>query len=93
MIKDGAAAAVSHGASLARTGIVAIDGHFSGDDEIVLRTLKDEVVALAKAEVDSDKIVTMKSGIVARPNIVLMEAGTYPRTWNLEEAEELDTFE
>jgi H/ACA ribonucleoprotein complex subunit 4 len=93
VIKDGAAAAVSHGASLARTGIIAIDGDFSNDDEIVLRTLKDEVVALARAEIDSDKIVMMKSGIVARPNIVLMEAGTYPRTWNREEAAESDRTE
>jgi len=93
VIKDGAAAAVSHGASLARTGIIAIDGDFSSDDEIILRTLKDEVVAVARAEVDSNKITTMKSGIVARPNIVLMEAGTYPRTWNREEAEESDETE
>ena len=81
VVQDSAAAAVAHGASLARVGVVAIDGQFDEDEEIAIRTMKDEVVAMARSVVSSDDVESMKSGIVARPHTVLMATDTYPRTW------------
>ena len=79
IIKDSAAAALSHGAPLARPGIVAIDGGWTKGSTMVAKTLKGEVVALVTLSVDATKIKPMKEGEVAKPEIVLMEADTYPR--------------
>jgi len=82
VVKDGAAAAVAHGAGLARAGVAAIDGRFEAGDEIIIRSLKDELVAVAESQVSSVAIQEMSGGIVARPQTVLLGSDVYPRTWN-----------
>ena len=48
VVKDGAAAALSHGAPLLRPGVVSIDEELSVGSEVLLVTMKGEAVAIAK---------------------------------------------
>ena len=80
-VKDGAAAAVCHGAPLLRPGVIAIDHGLANGDEVRLLTLKGEAVALARMQVDGARLAEMKTGEVAKSTTVLMEVDTYPRGW------------
>ena len=48
---------------------------------VLVKTLKDEAVALATCTEDSEKIAKAKSGIIANSERVLMERGRYPQMW------------
>lgn len=81
VIKDGAAAALSHGAPLLRPGVVSIDEDLKVGSEVLLVTMKGEAVAIAKMSQNSKVIPDMNQGEVAKPNCVLMREDTYPRSW------------
>ncbi len=81
VVKDGAAAALSHGAPLLRPGVVSIDDDLNVGTEVLLVTMKGEAVAIAKMSQNSKVIPDMNQGEVAKPNCVLMKEDTYPRSW------------
>ncbi len=81
VVKDGAAAALSHGAPLLRPGVVSIPENMNSGEEVLLVTLKGEAVALANLSQSSKVIPTMKEGEVAKPTSVIMKEDTYPRSW------------
>ena len=81
VVKDGAAAALSHGAPLLRPGVVSIDDDLNVGSEVLLVTMKGEAVAIAKMSQNSKVIPDMNQGEVAKPNCVLMKEDTYPRSW------------
>lgn len=81
VVKDGAAAALSHGAPLLRPGLVSIDDDLNVGSEVLLVTMKGEAVAIAKMSQNSKVIPEMNQGEVAKPNCVLMKEDTYPRSW------------
>jgi H/ACA ribonucleoprotein complex subunit 4 len=81
VIKDGAAAALSHGAPLLRPGVVSIPEDLGVGSEVLLVTMKGEAVALANLVQPSKVIPDMTQGEVAKPNCVLMKEDTYPRSW------------
>ena len=81
VIKDGAAAALSHGAPLLRPGVVSIPEDLGVGSEVLLVTIKGEAVALATLVQPSKVIPEMTQGEVAKPNCVLMKEDTYPRSW------------
>ena len=84
VIKDGAVSALSHGAPLARPGIVSVPRGFPTGTMVLLSSLKGEAVAIAELSVGSDSIPGMKSGQVATPKTVIMQPGAYPQTWSKE---------
>ncbi|MAJ18767.1 MAG: RNA-guided pseudouridylation complex pseudouridine synthase subunit Cbf5 [Euryarchaeota archaeon] len=84
VVKDGAAAAISHGAALARPGVVSLSEGIERGDLVVLESLKGEAVALAETNSAASKIASMQHGEVARPKVVLMQVGVYPQTWSKE---------
>ena len=81
VVKDGAAAALSHGAPLLRPGVVSIPEDLKVGTEVLLVTMKGEAVAIAKMSQNSSVIPDMTQGEVAKPNCVLMKEDTYPRSW------------
>ena len=83
-IKDGAAAALSHGAPLARPGVISAQKGVTEGTTVLLRTVKREAVSVATMKVDSDSLGEMKTGEVAIAKSVLMEPGTYPQSWSKE---------
>ena len=82
VVKDGAAAAVSHGASLARPGVVKATPGIKAGSLILIESLKAEAVAVAELIVDTDTLIGISSGEIAKPKSVLMTPGTYPQSWS-----------
>ncbi len=81
VVKDGAAAALSHGAPLLRPGLVSISENLTVGSDVLIVTMKGEAVAIAKMTQPSKVIPEMTQGEVAKPNCVLMQEDTYPRSW------------
>jgi H/ACA ribonucleoprotein complex subunit 4 len=81
IIKDGAVAAITHGAPLASVGVSALDTTVRRGDEILLQSMKGEAVALGTMSVNGEDVVNMKGGEIARPNLVLMATDVYPKRW------------
>ena len=82
VIKDGAVSALSHGAPLARPGIVSVPKGLPLGSTVLISSLKGEAVAISELSVHSDSIPEMKSGQIAAPKTVIMPPGTYPQTWS-----------
>jgi H/ACA ribonucleoprotein complex subunit 4 len=80
-VKDGAVSAVSHGAPLAKPGIVKASKGIKKGDSVIILSLKEEAVAIATLHVDSENLMEMSNGQVATAQSVLMAPGTYPQTW------------
>ena len=81
VVKDGAVAAVSHGAPLAKPGVVSAPRGLLQGSSVLISSIKGEAVAIAEISVDSDSIEQMKSGHVAIAKNVIMSPGIYPQTW------------
>ena len=82
VIKDGAVSALSHGAPLARPGVVSVPKGLPLGSTVLISSLKGEAVAVSELSVHSDSIPEMKSGQIAAPKTVIMPPGTYPQTWS-----------
>ena len=80
-VKDGAAAAIAHGAPLMRPGIVSVSENLERGDSVRLMTMKGELVALASMLTRTEMIPEMNEGEVARPDAVFLAAEAYPRSW------------
>lgn len=76
-ISDGAVDPVCHGSDLYVAGISKLNDKIHKNDMIAVMTLKDELVCIGKAEMDSDEILERKRGIVVKTKKVLMDRGTY----------------
>ena len=81
VVKDGAVAALSHGATLARPGVVRAPKGLPVGSSALVSSLKGEVVALATLSVATDSLLGMKTGQVATAQTVMMPPGVYPQTW------------
>ncbi len=81
VVKDTAVDAIAHGAQLAVPGVVKLHEGISRGDLVAIMTLKGELVAVGKAEMSSEEIVSASRGIAASIVRVFMEPGVYPRAW------------
>lgn len=82
VVRDGAVDALCRGASLAAPGVLSVETGIASGDIVAEMTLKGELIALANAEMSSEEIVDVDSGIVSEPERVIMEPGTYPKDWD-----------
>ncbi len=80
-IRDSAVDAICHGAELAIPGIVKLETGIRPKNAVAIYTLKDEVVALAEAQLSTESIMEAEKGIAAKTRRVVMKTGTYPREW------------
>ncbi|MHA1333981.1 MAG: RNA-guided pseudouridylation complex pseudouridine synthase subunit Cbf5 [Candidatus Odinarchaeia archaeon] len=80
-VRDTAVDAICHGASLAAPGVVKLETGIQKGSEILICTLKNEAIALAKAKMSSEEILSTTHGLVAETTRVIMERGTYPPAW------------
>lgn len=85
VISDNAVDAICHGAPLAAPGLLSLESGIAQGDDVALLTLKGEAVALGKAALNSQQMLDLKAGIVAKTERVIMKPGTYPRAWKLAE--------
>ncbi len=80
-IRDSAVDAICHGAALAVPGIVKLTNNITKGSLVAIMTLKDELVALGRAEMSSEEIMNASKGIAVRTTRVVMKRGTYPPLW------------
>jgi len=80
-IRDSAVDAICHGANLTAPGVVSYEDTVAPNRTVAILTLKGEAVALAKALVTAKELVEMDHGFVAKTQRVLMQRGTYPKSW------------
>jgi len=92
-IRDSAVDAICHGAALAAPGVVKLTNNIEKGSLIAIMTLKNELVALARAEMNSKEILSANKGIVARVTRVIMKRGTYPKLWKTAKEKEEVKFQ
>jgi H/ACA ribonucleoprotein complex subunit 4 len=80
-VKDGAVNAICYGAPLMAPGVARLTEGIEPGSYVALMTLKNELIAVAKAERTSEEILSMEKGVVARPLKVIMDRDVYPRSW------------
>ncbi len=85
IVKDTAVASVAYGAQLKRPGVYAYAGRFKAGDTVALFTRKSELVATAKALVDSTALESMDKGQVTETLRVFIDRDAYPRMWSRKE--------
>ncbi len=81
VVKDTAVDAICHGASVAAPGIVEIDEGISKGDLVSILTRNGEAVALGDAQMNSQQMLSARSGVALLLERVLMKPGTYPKLW------------
>ena len=67
-----------HGADLAIPGISLIDSGINQGDIIAITSLKGELIALGKARLSSEEMISKNKGSAVKTFRVFMEPGTYP---------------
>ena len=80
-IRDSAVAAVTYGADLAVPGIVKLHKGIKPGDLVAIMTLKDELVALGKAKMNTQEMFTKIKGIAVDVEKVFMPREWYPKMW------------
>ncbi|MFH0752578.1 MAG: RNA-guided pseudouridylation complex pseudouridine synthase subunit Cbf5 [archaeon] len=78
-IIDTAVDTISHGAALSVPGVVKLHDNINQGDIVAIMTLKDELVAIGEAQMNSQNILAQSRGIVATKLRVFMQAGIYPK--------------
>lgn len=80
-IKDSAVDAICHGADLAIPGIVSLDDGIQKGQTVAVMTLSGEGVGLGQALMNSEEIMKRSEGFAVDVSRVLMQPGTYERSW------------
>lgn len=76
---DNAVDTLCHGADLSIPGISKLNSEIEPTNLVAIMTLKNELIALGEAIMDSQQIMTQPRGIAVKIKKVFMEPGTYPR--------------
>jgi len=78
-VHDSAIDSICHGASLNVPGIVKLHSKIQKNDLIAVMSLKEELVALGNAFINSGQIFSEQKGLCVRINKVFMPPGVYPK--------------
>ena len=81
IIHDNSVDAICHGANLMKPGIVELDSEIKKDDFVLIKSLKDEAIAVGKAKLTTEEMVHMQKGQCANLERVIMKKDTYPSIW------------
>jgi len=81
IIRDSAVDAIAHGAQLAVPGIALLSNQIKKGSRVAIMTLKGELVATGKAQMDSDEIMSAEKGLAVRVERVVMDPNVYPSVW------------
>ncbi|MCS7097630.1 MAG: RNA-guided pseudouridylation complex pseudouridine synthase subunit Cbf5 [Candidatus Methanomethyliaceae archaeon] len=81
-VRDSAVDALCHGANLASPGVLRISKNIKAGDFVCIMTLKGELIGIGKALKSSREILESDHGIVVDMERIVMEPGTYPKSWN-----------
>ena len=81
VLRDGAASAVAHGASLAFGGISRLVGTFSAGGHVVMVDRSGTLVGYGRARVDAAEIARHRHGWIVETERVLADPSQYPVGW------------
>jgi H/ACA ribonucleoprotein complex subunit 4 len=81
VMRDSAVDAICHGARLGIPGVLSASAGIAGGETVALMSGKGELVALGKATLTTEELVTMKKGLACSTERVIMKQGTYPKLW------------
>lgn len=76
-IHDGAVQTICQGASLKSPGVSKVNSDISAGELVAVMTLKDELVMVGEAKMNSNDLIISKRGVAVKPRQVFMEPGTY----------------
>lgn len=79
VVRDSAVDAICHGAQLAAPGVLKVHTGITQNALIGIFTLKGEIVALGRAQLDTEGALKADRGIVSAIERVIMETGVYPK--------------
>ena len=82
LLKPGAAAAVAHGAGIARGGIRSISRAFPEGAQVVLIAPDGAFLGIGEARVASDRFTSMPHGWVIESRRVMVDSADYERLWD-----------
>lgn len=74
---DGAVNNLCHGADLYAPGVVKLNKHIEANELVAVMTLKDELICLGTAEINSDRILEKDKGLIVKTKKVFMERNIY----------------
>jgi H/ACA ribonucleoprotein complex subunit 4 len=77
-VKDSAVDPICNGAPVYPNGITRLDKEIVAGETVAIFSLKNELIAIGIAKMDSEKIFKAKKGTAVRNDRVFMERGTYP---------------
>lgn len=80
-LSDGGVGAVSYGAKLMLPGVVKLDSGIKMGEPVAMLSLKNELVALGEATIDSEEMFKGNKGVCVVPKTVFMKIGIYPKSW------------
>jgi H/ACA ribonucleoprotein complex subunit 4 len=80
-IRDSAVESICQGAQLAIPGIVALTRGIKKSEIVRIMTLKEELVAIAEAQLNEEEILKEEHGLATITKRVIMSPGTYPKMW------------
>ncbi len=78
-VKDSAVDALCNGSPLYPNGATRIQEDIIPGETVALMTLKEELVSIGIAKMESEEILKRKTGIAVRVDRVLLERGAYPK--------------
>lgn len=78
-VLDSAVDSLSHGAKLNVLGISKVNNGIKKGDEIVVMSLKNELIGIGIAQMNSENMVNAKNGIAVKLNSVTMKPNVYPK--------------
>lgn len=81
VVKDNSVDAICNGAPLGVNGILRVKEGIKSGDFAGIFTLKGELVAIGRANMYSEEMLSKKSGIAVKTDRVIMKKGTYPNFW------------
>jgi H/ACA ribonucleoprotein complex subunit 4 len=80
-VKDSAVASLTHGASLKVKGICSLSRGIKKGSIVALMTMKGELIAIGRALMDFDEMLSADSGVAASIERVIMPRDLYPPMW------------
>jgi H/ACA ribonucleoprotein complex subunit 4 len=81
IVRDSAVDAICHGARIGIPGILSASQGIKKDDTVALMSAKSELIAIGRALLSTDEMLTLHRGLASTTERVVMRAGTYPRLW------------
>lgn len=78
-VSDNCVDALAHGADLSLPGVVKLESDINENDNVAVFTLKDELIMVGKAMMDSKNMMELKKGLAVKIGKVFIQRGIYPK--------------